>query len=68
MRTSLALASALAFASHAALAQDIEALERQLEKAREAAHPRNARATTHRNTTPHQSRRISLILAAACQR
>ena len=37
MRTSLALASALAFASHAALAQDIEALERQLEKAREAA-------------------------------
>lgn len=37
MRTSLALSTALAFAAPAALAQDIDALERQLEKAREAA-------------------------------
>jgi len=37
MRTSAVLASVLAFASPAAIAQDIEALERQLEKAREAA-------------------------------
>lgn len=37
MRTSAVLASALALASPVALAQDIDALERQLEKAREAA-------------------------------
>ena len=37
MRTSVILASALAFAAPAVLAQDIDALERQLEKAREAA-------------------------------
>ena len=37
MRTSLILAAALALAAPAAIAQDVEALERQLEKAREAA-------------------------------
>ncbi len=37
MRTPLVLAAALAFAATAATAQDIDALERQLEKAREAA-------------------------------
>jgi hypothetical protein len=37
MRTSLALAAALALVAPAALAQDVDALERQLEKAREAA-------------------------------
>lgn len=37
MRTSIILTSILALASPAALAQDIDALERQLEKARDAA-------------------------------
>ena len=37
MRTPLVFAAALAFAATAATAQDIDALERQLEKAREAA-------------------------------
>ena len=37
MRTSLALAAAIALVASPALAQDIDALERQLDKAREAA-------------------------------